>query len=213
MSLGAGWYLGSGSSFCFGFFDWECGWLMEFENLLEVASREELREWLVANCSEVSCCWVPISISPRDGVLLYLDAVEEALCFGWIDGVKKKQGERLVQRLSPRRKKSNWTELNKERVRRLERLGLMTDCGRDVLPDMNEASFVVDPEIEEQLRLDVKVYENFMSFPELYRRIRVDTIWQVRGQREVYENRIEKLIENTRLGKMYGAWNDGGRLG
>lgn len=58
-------------------------------------------------------------MTPTPDVLLYLDVVEEALCFGWIDGVKKKISEtELAQRLS---------ELNKERVRRLEKLGLMRE--------------------------------------------------------------------------------------
>ncbi len=56
------------------------------------------------------------------------------------------------------------------------------------------------------------IYENFMNFPELYRRIRIDTIQQVRKQPDLFEKRLEKLIENTRNNKMYGSWNDDGRL-
>jgi len=79
--------------------------------------------------------------------LLYLDAAEEALSFGWIDGVKKKTpGSELAQRLSPRSKKSSWTELNKER-RRLEQLGLMRDEGRRFLPGMDYDSFRIDKAI------------------------------------------------------------------
>lgn len=60
--------------------------------------------------------------------------VEEALCFGWIDStVKKLSDGRLAQRLSPRKKGSHWTELNKERCRQLEERGLMTDSGRMAL--------------------------------------------------------------------------------
>lgn len=51
-----------------------------------------------------------------------------------------------------------------------------------------------------------------MNFPELYRRIRIDTIQQVRKQPDLFEKRLEKLIENTRNNKMYGSWNDDGRL-
>jgi len=55
--------------------------------------------------------------------------VEEALCFGWIDNTLSLIEGARMQRFSPGRKNSLWTELNKERVRRLERLGLMTDSG------------------------------------------------------------------------------------
>lgn len=115
------------------------------DKILPYTSREELRQWLQEHGTTQSCCWVPVSLKPRTGTLLYLDAVEEALCFGWIDGVKKKTSDGLLlQRLSPRNRKSSWTELNKERVRRLEKLGLMEDAGRKVLPDMNPEAFVVD---------------------------------------------------------------------
>ena len=68
------------------------------------------------------------------GVLPYLDVIEEALCFGWIDSTLKKLPDgRLVQRLSPRRKNSHWTELNKQRCQELENRGLMTPAGKDAL--------------------------------------------------------------------------------
>ena len=110
---------------------------MQIENLIPAKSREELRNWLQANGSTEKFCWVLVSMTPAPDAVLYLDAVEEALCFGWIDGVKKKISEtELAQRLSPRSPRSSWTELNKERVRRLERLGFMREEGRKVLPDM-----------------------------------------------------------------------------
>lgn len=187
--------------------------IINMENLLVVKTIEELRIWLEDNSSTEKCCWVVVSISPKPGTLLYLDVVETALCYGWIDGVKKKNSENhLVLRLSPRAKKSSWTELNKERVRRLEKLGLMTDEGRKVLPDMSRDSFTIDKLIDQRLKEDRGTYDNFMKFPELYRRIRIDTIQQVKNQPELFMKRIEKFIENTKQGKMYGSWNDNGRL-
>lgn len=71
------------------------------------------------------------------------------LCFGWIDGINKKISDtELAQRLSPRNKTSNWTELNKERVRRLNKLGLMKKEGLKILPDMRPESFTIDIDIE-----------------------------------------------------------------
>ncbi|MFF2484597.1 YdeI family protein [Paenibacillus sp. NPDC058071] len=186
---------------------------MEMDNLVPVQSREELRFWLQENSKTEKCCWVLVSMTPKSDTLLYLDAVEEALCFGWIDGVKKKISEtELAQRLSPRSKKSSWTELNKERVRRLEKLGLMTDEGRKVLPDMDCDSFRIDGVIEGRLKEERQVYENFMAFPDLYKRIRIDTIQSIKNQPELFKSRLDKFITNTKENKMYGQWNDNGRL-
>ncbi|MFF2890368.1 YdeI family protein [Paenibacillus sp. NPDC057967] len=186
---------------------------MEMENLITVASRAELRTWLEEHARTEACCWVIVSMTPNEDTLLYLDAVEEALCFGWIDVVKKKIAEMgLAQRLSPRSKRSSWTELNKERVRRLERLGLMRDEGRRVLPDMSPDSFQIDRAIEERLKEELQVYENFLAFPTLYQRIRIDTIQSVRHDPALFESRLDKLIANTRENKIYGQWHDDGRL-
>ena len=71
------------------------------------------------------------SKTPPAGVLPYIDVVEEALCFSWIDSTLKKLPDgRLAQRLSPRRKKSHWTKLNMDRCINLEDRGLMTPAGR-----------------------------------------------------------------------------------
>ncbi|WP_166246243.1 YdeI/OmpD-associated family protein [Paenibacillus turpanensis] len=186
---------------------------MEMEKLIAVRTREELRVWLQENGKAEKSCWVLVSLTPKKDTVLYLDAVEEALCFGWIDGFKKKISEtELAQRLSPRSKKSSWTELNKERVRRLEKLGFMTDEGRRVLPDLDPQSFRIDEVIELRIKEDQQVYDHFRAFPELYRRIRIDTIQSVMHQPELFRSRLHKFITNTRANKMYGQWNDFGRL-
>ena len=106
---------------------------MEITNLLEFTSRVKLREWLEANHNCLRECWVVTSRSknPPCNVVPYIEVVEEALCFGWIDSTLKRLPDgRLAQRLSPRRKNSHWTELNKQRCIDLENRGLMTDAGR-----------------------------------------------------------------------------------
>ncbi|MBQ4899485.1 YdeI/OmpD-associated family protein [Paenibacillus sp. Marseille-P2973] len=186
---------------------------MEIENLIPAKSREGLRNWLLEHSKAAKSCWVSVSMSPTPDKLLYLDAVEEALCFGWIDSVKKNISQTdLAQRLSPRSKKTSWTELNKERVRRLDKLGFMRDEGRMVLPDMAYDSFRIDSIIEQRLMEETQVYENFMAFPDLYKRVRIDTIQSNKNQPELYRRRLEKFINNTRDNKMYGQWNDYGRL-
>lgn len=186
---------------------------MEIRNLLTVNSRAGLRAWLQVNCRTETSCWVVVSMVPTPKKLLYLDAVEEALCYGWIDGVKKKMSEtELAQRLSPRSHKSSWTELNKERVRRLEKLGLMNDEGRKVLPDMDPDSFRIDELIEQRLKEQEDVYMNYLALPALYSRIRIDTIQSCKNQPELYNSRLDKFVTNTKQNKLYGGWHDHGRL-
>lgn len=186
---------------------------MLLNELLPAKSKSELRSWFQENCLTENSCWVVVSMKSTPGTLLYLDAVEEALCFGWIDGQKKKISEtQLAQRLSPRSKKSSWTELNKERARRLESLGLMTDEGRKALPDLSYESFKIDPIIEQRLKEDTDVYQNFVAFPDLYKRIRIDTIQSYKTQPELFNKRLDKFITNTKQNKMYGNWNDNERL-
>ena len=106
---------------------------MEITTLLEYSERSQLRAWLQENHSKEKECWVVMSRSktPPPGILPYIDVVEECLCFGWIDStIKKLPDGRLVQRLSPRRKKSHWTKLNMDRCMDLEDRGLMTPAGR-----------------------------------------------------------------------------------
>ena len=109
---------------------------MEITLLLEFTQRQQLRDWLQENHASAKECWVVMSRAKNPvGVLPYLDVVEEALCFGWIDSTMKRLPDgRLAQRLSPRRKKSHWTELNKERCRRLIQEGKITDAGLNVIP-------------------------------------------------------------------------------
>ena len=72
--------------------------------------------------------------APEWPAVPYVEVVEEALCFGWIDSTLKRLPDgRLVQRLSPRRPKSHWTQLNIDRCADLEARGLMTAAGRNVL--------------------------------------------------------------------------------
>ena len=179
----------------------------------EFTTRKDLRNWLVANSKTETECWLVMSMSIQTNTLLYLDIVEEALCFGWIDGVKKKLPDnRLIQRISPRSKRSNWTELNKARVRRLEALGLMTTAGRAVLPEMDPNLFEWDARIVEALQQDDVVYQNLRTFPILYQTIRIDTIQSYKKDTELFNKRLEKLIKYTKANKMYGSWHDNGRL-
>lgn len=184
-------------------------------NILKAKNREELRLWLENNYETQKECWVIVKRGrpQNDDTFWYIDAVEEALCFGWIDStVKKLDNGITIQRLSPRKKGSIWSELNKECCRRMEKLGKMTQAGKKVLPDMSEKGFNIDIDILEELKKDEIVWANFHKFPSLYQRVRIDTIQIKKKNPQLFQKRLEKLIENTKKGIMYGEWNDNGRL-
>ncbi|MCR8634699.1 YdeI/OmpD-associated family protein [Paenibacillus radicis (ex Xue et al. 2023)] len=183
---------------------------MVIDKQVQARTRQEWREWLSDHHSTEDYCWL---ITTTNHPVSYLDFVEEALCFGWIDSTRKKLDDiQTGQRFSPRKKNSNWSELNKERVRRLDKLGLMTEAGNKVLPDMKVEYFLINEAILLELRQDKELYRNFQALPELYVRIRIDNIQSVQSDAELYHKRLKKFIEHTRANKIYGQWNDDGRL-
>ncbi len=187
---------------------------MADKNILHITSRNEFREWLSLNSEIETECWIFVKRGKptHNDCFYYLDAVEEALCFGWIDSTIRPTNGLPMQRFSPRRKNSPWTELNKERVRRLEALGLMTPAGRKVLPPMGVRSFKIDSDIEKALK-EARVWSKFKEFPPLYQRIRAYNIGFAKNRYpESYRRALAHLIAETAKGKMYGEWNDYGRL-
>lgn len=182
-------------------------------NILQLSNRADFRKWLIENHASEKECWIAVKRgkTPPHDSLWYLDAVEEALCFGWIDSTVKNVDGVTLQRFGPRSKGGRWTELNKERCRRLERMGLMTESGRAACPDLN-ADFVIIPEILDAFRSRSVAWDNFCAFPRLYQRVRIDNIQRVASKPELFAARLAKLIEASERGEMIGDWHDGGRL-
>jgi uncharacterized protein YdeI (YjbR/CyaY-like superfamily) len=101
-------------------------------NVFHAHTIDEWRSWLIENSRSATEIWLVIGHknsdirSPR-----YAEAVEQALCFGWIDGLHRKRDAHSSQlRFSPRRTRSNWSALNRERAERMIECGLMTDQGQ-----------------------------------------------------------------------------------
>lgn len=188
---------------------------MEVINHLDITTRAEFRSWLEKNHDKQRECWVrtPKGRTSPEGLIWYLDAVEEALCFGWIDTTHKNIDGIDLQKFTPRSKKSPWSELNKERCRRLKKLGLMTPAGEKVLPDMREKSYVIDEEILTAFKANRKAWSNFRKFPPRYQRLRIDSIQRDKKKdHALFLKRTEKLIRESEKGNMFGEWNDYGRL-
>ena len=184
------------------------------KNILKIKNRKEFRKWLINHSTSEKECWIKVKRGKPDNSkeLYYLDAVEEALCFGWIDSTYAIIDGETMQRFSPRRKNSNWSELNKERIRRLEKLGLLTEEGRRVIPSLEPRSFKIDKEIEASLKKE-RLWSKFKSFHPLYQRVKAGNIsFYKKRNPKLFKKMLNHLIEETKKGKMFGEWNDYGRL-
>lgn len=99
--------------------------------ILTFPSREEFRSWLSEHCLSPEGVWLLFGKAGGPDTLKAGEALEEALCFGWIDGqMKSIDGKTYKKYFSPRREKSRWSEKNKALAESLEKRGLMTDFGR-----------------------------------------------------------------------------------
>jgi len=109
---------------------------MEIGETIYVTTRDEFRDWLIKNHQTKKEIWlIQYKKATKKPYINYVEAVEEAICFGWIDGFEKgMDAERYALRFSPRRPKSNWTNTNKERARKMIADGRMTKAGRATLP-------------------------------------------------------------------------------
>jgi uncharacterized protein YdeI (YjbR/CyaY-like superfamily) len=185
---------------------------MDITNTIKPIDRTEWRAWLAQNHNMLTEIWVLSDDRPGQSTVAYLDAVEEALCFGWIDGIAKRySSHEVAQRFTPRKRRSHWTELNKARARRLIRLGMMTESGHATMPDL-DAEFIVAEDILTVLRAEAEVWSNYQAFPDLYRRIRISYIEEMRKNPTEFDRRLQNFISKTAANKMFGNWQDGGRL-
>ncbi len=100
-------------------------------DIMEFADREEFRDWLSEHCQSSAGVWLLFGKSGGPKTIKAGEALEEALCFGWIDGQMQSIDDKTYRKyFSPRREKSKWSEKNKTLVKSLEEQGLMTDFGR-----------------------------------------------------------------------------------
>jgi uncharacterized protein YdeI (YjbR/CyaY-like superfamily) len=172
---------------------------MTITQTLYVRDRTEWRAWLTEHHLKASEIWLlyPHKDTEKPRVS-YPDAVEEALCFGWIDGIQKKYDEHhAAQRFTPRRPKSNWTELNKERCRKLIAAGLMTEAGLAKLPDLNIELFKIPPDILALRQADPVAWGNFQNFPATYQRVRIGYIEEQRRNPIEFEKRLNNFLKKN----------------
>jgi len=190
---------------------------MRIPKTLYVTNRDDWRAWLEQNHEAEKEVWlIYYKKHTRRPSIPYDDAVEEALCFGWIDSIVQRiDNERYAQKFTPRKNNSRWSESNKRRVRKLLEAGKMTPAGLAKIGDgvlgaeerskpESEAKGPVIPEyLEEALRVNGKAWENFNSLAPSYRRQYIGWIMAAK-KAETRDRRIreatELLMRNEKLG-------------
>jgi uncharacterized protein YdeI (YjbR/CyaY-like superfamily) len=170
--------------------------------------RDQWRMWLAENHGTAKAIWLVFykKHTRRPG-LAYVEAVEEALCFGWIDGVLKRiDDEKHTVRFSPRRKNSIWSELNKKRVTRLIKEGWMTEAGLAKVREakangqwakaaQREDTTLVPPELTAALAENGMAQGNFERLAPSYRKQFI--YWIGSAKRD--ETRQKRVAEAIRL--------------
>ena len=100
-------------------------------DMIKFSNREEFRTWLNDNCLSSAGVWLLFGKAGGPQTIKAGEALEEALCFGWIDGQMQSIDDKIYKKyFSPRRENSKWSEKNKGLAEKLERQGIMTDYGR-----------------------------------------------------------------------------------
>ncbi|HKP01893.1 MAG TPA: YdeI/OmpD-associated family protein [Chthoniobacterales bacterium] len=184
---------------------------MEVGTTLYVTTRKAWRAWLQKNHAKQKEIWLVYTKKQSGKARIPYDvAVEEALCFGWIDGIMKSiDADYFVQRFSPRRSaKSQLSETNKERVRRMIRAGLMTPAGMEKIRGRMSEKFVPAPDIIAALKRDPVAWKNFQRFPKWYQRVRLGWLDMSRHRQDIFESRLRYFLKMTALNKRYGQVNE-----
>ena len=164
------------------------------------SDRNEWRNYLAEHFETKTEIWFVFPMKESgERSLSYNDAVEEALCFGWIDSTIKHIDElHRAQRFTPRRKGSPYSRPNIERLLWLDERGLIHPKVREGLLPILQTPFVYPEDILAQLREDETVWKNYQAFSESYRRIRVAYIDAARARPEEFRKRLNSFKDKTR---------------
>lgn len=166
--------------------------------------RKTWRKWLEANFDKVDDIWLEYpkkqTGKPR---ISYNDAVEEALCFGWIDStVKSLNPETTIQRFCKRRAKSSFSQPNKERLKWLLQENLVHASIKANMQAVVAEPFVFPKDILAKIKTDKLTWGNYQSLSEAYKRIRIAYIESARKRPEEFQKRLQNFITKTKENKL-----------
>ncbi len=172
------------------------------QNTLYVKDRQSWRNWLEKNHSKKKEAWVVFykKHSKKQGAP-YLEVLEEALCFGWIDGpLKRIDGERHAIKFTPRRRSSVWAESNIIRAKKMIEAGKMTAAGLEAFRGHESRKvphlIPMPQDLEKALKKNRKAWENFQKFPPSHRK---HYFWWIISSKkpETRERRIGEVVERA----------------
>jgi len=180
--------------------------------IFHAESRAQWRQWLEVHHDSARGVWL-CSWRGRTGRPLcpYAEAVEEAICFGWIDStVNVLDDDRALQLMTPRKPKSGWTRLNRQRVAAMEEAGLMTDAGRRAVEIARQNGWwtiydpvedlLEPPELAAALDANVEARRHWNSFPPSARKAML--WWIISASRAATRDaRITAVVEQAASGK------------
>jgi uncharacterized protein YdeI (YjbR/CyaY-like superfamily) len=167
---------------------------------LYTANRDDWRAWLEKNHNTEREVWL-IYYKKHTGksTIPYEEAVEEAICFGWIDTkVKRLDEERYAQKYTPRRPRSKWNKNNIERAKKMIQSGRMTESGLKIFNERQEYDVIVEtleipPDLRNELETNKTSHKNFLSFAPSYRKTYITWINSSKKQ-ETRDSRIIKVV-------------------
>jgi uncharacterized protein YdeI (YjbR/CyaY-like superfamily) len=179
---------------------------MKISKTLYVTDRKAWREWLAEHYDSEKEVWLlyakKASGKPR---IPYNDAVEEALCFGWIDSTAKRIDDVFyAQRFSPRNPRSGYSQANKERLAKLLQQGKVIESVRATLGDTFDTEFVAASDILKEIEANKTAWENYQKFSLEYRRIRIAFIEGARKRPKEFKKRLNYFIKMTEANKQFG---------
>ena len=179
---------------------------MEITKTLHVTKRDAWRKWLRKNYKTAKEIWLVYykkeTGKPR---ISYNDAVEEALCFGWIDStVKSLDEKRTAQRFSPRKPNSPYSQANKERLKKLVKQRKVIKAVRESITGILEEKFEIPKDILKAIKANQQAWKNFQEFSDTYKRIRISFIDGARKRPAEFEKRLRYFIQMTEKNKQYG---------
>ncbi|AIZ56746.1 hypothetical protein Mpt1_c08700 [Candidatus Methanoplasma termitum] len=167
-------------------------------------TRAEWRKWLQENFDKRTEVWFVFPLKASGEIpISYNDAVEEALCFGWIDSTVRSFDEtHKIQRFTPRNPKSTYSQPNKERLRWLAENGLIHPAVMDNVSYILDEQFVYPDDIIDVIKKDGTAWTNFQKFSDPYKRIRIAFIDAARDRPDEFTKRLNNFLRKTHDGKM-----------
>jgi len=174
--------------------------------LLRLSERDLWRAWLQKNYKSKDETWLVYAKKHTGETRIsYNDAVEEALCFGWIDSIVKTVDDgHFAQRFSVRKNTSNWSQLNIERLRLLVNEGNIMPEVLETLPDLSVEEFEVPADILVAIKANDEAWKNYQGFSAPYMRIRISYIDAARSRPEEFDKRLENFIKKSEQNKLIG---------